>query len=263
MCRRLVIGVVAVLAAHPAAAQPQSDALSRSWTAIAGTATFSSRDVARFGPPADASPIAWEGIGETLAFRYERTRPARLHRYDVGFSTTGRFTYDSPVRSIAADASDSARWIDGRYEYRRRILGRKLSDRIDAGIGVQALGDILAISRHLAPSIESDEREGRVGVAGILAVRVHVSRRLAIEGVWANGLRLARISIRQSANADGSIAQWGGGWSTDTSVRADVPITPRASIVVDYLRTGEGTASHFHTYAAQTNRLAFGVRYGR
>jgi hypothetical protein len=46
-----------------------------------------------------------------------------------------------------------------------------------------------------------------------------------------NGFRLASIGRRHSGDADRSIAQWGGGWSTDTSVRADVPITPRASIV--------------------------------
>jgi len=208
--------------------------------------------------------MAWEGIGETLAFRYERARPSRLHRFDVGFSATGRFTYDSPLRSIAADANDSARWINVQYEYRRRILGRWLPDRVNAGIGVQARGGMLAISRHLVPSIENDEHEARVEGAGVVAARVRVSRHLTIESAWAPGfLRLARLWIRQSADADGSIAQRAIGWSADTTVRADLPITPRASIVVDYLRTSEETDSHFHSFTAQTNRLAFGVRYGR
>jgi hypothetical protein len=260
MRRIFGIGAIAFLAAQPLAAQTPTDALVGSLTATVGAATFSSRD----GTTTDASPMAWEGAGETLAFRYERSRPARLHRFDVGFSTTGRFTYESPLRSTAADASDSARWINGQYEYRLRILGRWLPDRINTGIGAQARGGFLAISRHLAPSIENDERELRVEGAAVLAARVRVYRHVTIEGAWAPGfIRLARISLQQSADADVSIVQRAIGWSAETSLRADVPITPRTSIVVDYLRTSDETDSHFHSFTAQTNRFACGVRYGR
>jgi len=260
MCRIFGIGLVAVLAAHSAAAQTPSDELSGNWSATVGTATFSSRD----GTTADASPIAWEGTGGTLAFRYELSRPARLHRFDVGFSTIGHFAYESPLRSTTADASDSARWINGQYEYRIRILGRWLPDRINTGIGAQARGGMLAISRHLAPSIESDEREAWIEGAPVLAARVRVFRQLTIEGAWAPGVvRLARIWLEQSAGTEESIAQRAIGWAAHTNVRADLPMTARASIVVDYLRTSEETDSHFHSFTAQTNRLAFGVRYGR
>jgi hypothetical protein len=150
--------------------------------------------------------------------------------------------------------------MSARYEYRRRILARTLPDRLDAGIGIQALGDLLAMSRHLPPSIESGEREGRVGFAGVAAARVRVSRRLTIEGAWINGLRLARLQTRHETDATESVNLWGGGWLTDTRARADLRVAPRASIAIEYARTGEGTAAHFHSYAAATDRVALARR---
>ena len=228
----------------------------------AGARSFSYRDVARSGPPVDASPIAWEGAGETVAARYERSRPARLHRYDIAFTSTGGFAYETPLRTEAADDRDSARWLAGRYEYRRRWFSKVLPDWIDAGIGAQAIGGTLSMTRHAEPALESHEHDVWIGGAGVLSARLQRWRRLAIEATWANGIRIAHTSISRPA-ADGAAEGVGPGWLTDTAVRADVALTARASIVVEYAWTGEGLLSTHHGYAFSTGGIVAGVRYGR
>jgi hypothetical protein len=83
-----LIAAAVVATGGPAAAQdpPALGASTSTWTAIAGVQHVSLRDVARSGPPVDASPVAREGSGPMLVAGYRRNRPDRLHR--VEFAVT-------------------------------------------------------------------------------------------------------------------------------------------------------------------------------
>jgi hypothetical protein len=194
--------------------------------------------------------------------RYERTRPARLHRFEATFASAGRFSYDGPLRSEPADAHDSARSFGGLYEYRRRWFSNVLPQWLDAGIGARGLLDSVSMSLHLPPSLESSERDDRFGGAVVLGARTGRWRRIALDVDWANGVRIAHVTRTHTAESSAATG-WGPGWLTDATVRADVALSPNASIIVEYLRSGNGVLSTHHGFAAQSNGIAAGVRYGR
>jgi hypothetical protein len=262
MPRTCGICLLALNIGRPAAAQSSTDPPSTAWSIAAGRVAFSMEDVARTGPPVDASPIAWEGSGGGLTARYERTRPARLHRYDLRFSSLGRFAYETPVRTETADSQDAAWWLGGRYDYRRRMLSRVLPSWIGAGIGARALADLISMTQHAPPSIEREERGFRFGGAGVLSARLQRWRRFVMEVEWANGLRLAQVSQRHSAGTSAETG-FGPGWLTETTLRAEAALTSHAALLVEYTRIGDGVLATHHGYAAQTSGLMAGVRYGR
>src|SRR4051812_29129821 len=82
----------------------------------------SSRDIARSGPPADASPVSWTGVGPSLVIAYERSTTSRTHRFNVDIASAASFEYAGPVRQIEASSNDGVLRIEGRYEYRRSLL---------------------------------------------------------------------------------------------------------------------------------------------
>ena len=232
------------------------------WSVVAGYQDFTYRDVARVGPPVDASPIGWRTSGPALALRRDRSHPARLHRWDVTLSLGEHASYVGPVGSVDGGSGDQLTRVGVRYEYRRYLFVDKLPKWFDAGLGAQAIGDVLSMSRHLPPSIEVGERDVRAGGALVAAARLRPWPRLAVEAAWANGAVLARIWQHHSAGAAASVSGWGGGWLTDLSVRGDLHIAGRSSLIVDYVRSGEGLLSTHHEYAAQSGRLSVGVRHG-
>lgn len=263
----LCVFALAALAASRASAQPPAASATPTapivdWSAAAGYQQFIYRDVARAGPPVDASPIAWRATGPTLTLRVDRSRPARLHRWDVAMSIGNRVSYASPLGVVDGGAGDRLIHVGGRYEYRRYLLANRLPEGVDVGLGLQGLGDVLSMSRHVPPSIEASERDVRGGGAWVAAVRLRRWPTFTVEATWVNGAVLARVWQRHSADAAASVSGWSGGWLTDTSMRADVRVARGTWLVVDYVRTGEGLFSTHHTYAMQSGRLSVGVRHG-
>ena len=53
------------------------------WTAGGGRESFSFRDVARGGPPADASPVEWTGSGPSLNRSFAARSGATSPRYSA------------------------------------------------------------------------------------------------------------------------------------------------------------------------------------
>src|SRR5215510_8992124 len=109
------------------------------WTAGGGRESFSLRDVARSGPPVDASPVSWTGSGPSLTALYERANPKRAHRVIVDVASEGSFDYEGPLRGTPAAGDDSAQRIEGRYEYRRYLFGEHLPRGVDVIGGVQGM----------------------------------------------------------------------------------------------------------------------------
>ena len=256
--RTLRVLAFAALAVPRANAQPPtaSGTLAAStvdWSAAAGYQEFTYRDVARAGPPVDASPVAWREIGPALTLRVDRSRPARLRRWDVAVSLGERASYVGPLGLVDGGSGDRLIRVGGRYEYRRYLLANRLP---------RGLGDVLSMSRHLPSSIEFGERDVRAGVTWVAAVRLRRWKRFTVEATWVNGAVFARVWQHHSADAAASVSGWGGGWVTDASVRADLRIARRASLVVDYVRTGEGLFTSHHSDATQSGRLSLGVRHG-
>src|SRR5512140_1780354 len=106
------------------------------WTVSGGAERFSYRDVSRSGPPADASPVEWEGSGPSFSVAHVSASPHR-HRFTIDFASAGDFAYAGPVRTVAAASNDSATQLEGRYEYRRFPLRDVLVSGLDASIGVE------------------------------------------------------------------------------------------------------------------------------
>ena len=56
-------------------------------------------------------------------------RPFRLHRFGIAFSAAGGFGYDTGIGTIPRPDDESARFLEGGYEYRRYFAARLASAR--------------------------------------------------------------------------------------------------------------------------------------
>jgi hypothetical protein len=232
------------------------------WTVGGGRESFSYRDVARSGPPADASPVEWTGSGPSLTALYERANAKRAHRVLVDVASAGSFEYEGPVRSIPAGSDDGALRIEGRYEYRRYLLGKHLPRDVDIIGGVQGMLRRLSMERegvggrHEAVATSS-------AINGVLGVRLQRWARWSAELAWVNGLALLRERDRYEVDSLADANRWGGAWLTDLSVAAMLRITSRVSVTGSWLQTGEGNDVSHHNYAFGRQRLVLGVTYAR
>jgi hypothetical protein len=232
------------------------------WSAAGGIETFTYRDVARSGPPVDASPVEWIGSGPSLAALYERANSRRAHRVLVDVAAAGSFEYAGPVRSVAAPGGDGALRVEGRYEYRRYLFGRRLPRGLDAIAGVQGMLRHLALTRTLAAA-RLDNTATSSAVAGVLGVRLQRWSRWAAELNWTNGAALVREHDRFDVDPLADVRLWGGAWLTDLSIAGAVRVASRAALTASFLRTGEGSAVSHHSYAFGRRRLLVGVTYAR
>jgi len=232
------------------------------WSASGGRETFAYRDIVRSGPPADASPIEWTGSGPSIVIAHERANARRAHRFTIDLAKAGSFSYDSPVREIAAPAADRATRLEGRYEYRRYILRDRLVRGFDAGIGLQGGGRRLSMARQMGTAtLRMSSTAG--SLAGVAAARFHRWARWSAEIDWTNGLTFLREHDRHSVDALSDVHLWGGGWLTDLAVSGTVRVSKRAALSASVLSTGEGIAVSHHTFAFARRRLAIGVTYDR
>ena len=233
------------------------------WNVEAGYESIWLRDVSRNTPRADASPVSWKGDGPAIAGHYDRANPKRLHRFAFSFSSAGDFVYDAIVRTIPRSPDDRVVSVGGRYEYRRYPFRDLWIDGLDVGIGVQGLGDHASFTRHLDPSIEIDRGETDLGVSGVAAARFHRWSKLDVEVAWANGMMLTRTSVRHSEDTQAAYEQWGGGWLTDLTLVATVPVSRSAGIQASYFHSAQGHYASHDTYASGRSRLLLGVTYAR
>jgi hypothetical protein len=268
--RSLTCLAVAWFAAVGAQAQTPTDALSKgaspsaiAWQVEAGYESFWLKDVARTSRPVDASPVSWTGSGPALTGRYDRADARRLHRLEVLFSSAGHFVYDAVIRTVPRSPDDSVARVGARYEYRRYLLRDLGIAGLDIGIGGRGTGDYLWVGRHVDPSIEVRESEAQFGVALVAALRFRRWRWLDLDLSWANGGFLTRIHEQYGTDPLASFRAWGGGWSTEVSAIASVPLIRRTRVVASYLHSGLGRYASHDSYAVGRDRVALGVRYGR
>jgi hypothetical protein len=239
-----------------------AQAVPSGWTMSAGPERFSFRDISRSGPPADASPVAWEGTGPSFAATYTREGLRRFHRINVDVAEASSFAYTGPLRSAAAAGSDHVLRIEGRYEYRRYFLDDLFTRGLDVGVGVQGIGRRLSFTRDTTVG-GREEADTTAAIACSLGARWHRSPRWSAEVAWVNGGALLRQHESQTGAGEFEHSEWGGGWLTDLALQGTVRLTAPWSLTVAYLRTGEGTATSHNSYAFDRRRLVAGVTYAR
>jgi hypothetical protein len=233
------------------------------WSAAAGYESYWLKDVARSTRPVDASPVSWEGHGPAIVGFYDRARPGRLHRVEFSYSSASHFVYNAVVRTFPRSPDDRVVRVGGRYEHRRYPFRDLWIDGLEVGIGAQGIGEHLSYTRHMDPSIEIRESETQMGVAVVAAARFRRWRWLDLEAAWANGGVVSRTSERHSVDSLATVEAWGGGWLTDLTVTAGVPVTTHASVLASYLHSGQGRYASHDTYASGRGRFLVGVKYGR
>ena len=262
---RLVLSLataVTVLPGTLANAQPPSGTLAM-WTASAGLEQVSLRDVARSGPPVDASPVARKGRGPLLTVEYRRVRHDRLHRFEFSATSAGDFVYVSFRGEAPLPGGDDANSIGGRYEY-RRYPWRDLGVRgLDAGVGVEAVADRLSMSRAFAPAITIVDTIVRGGAGVVAAARLRRWALLDVEAAWTNTALLATAAQSHSASANPSGRQLSPGWITDLDLAATVRVTDGIRAVAAYRGSGEGLFGTRPAWAVDRHRFAVGVAYAR
>jgi hypothetical protein len=258
--------------ALPAAAQAQSSAQTvsanpnppaASWHVAAGYGTVALRDIARSGPPVDASPVSWRGEGTTVLARYTRENLKRIHRYEFSAAFAGNFVYDSGVESIARPSDDRYGRVEGRYEYRRYFFRDVMFRGLDIGGGAQGIGSHSSVSRHVLESIESGASRGEMAGAGSVAARLRRWSRFGLEAAWINGIHAQRVTLHHSSSADAGRSQWGGGWLTDLAIGGYFAVSRHAALTVTYFRTGEGLMSSHLSLTSDRGSINFGVRYAK
>jgi hypothetical protein len=231
------------------------------WSVSAGRESFSYRDVPRAGPPADASPIEWTGVGPSLFVNYERANEKRAHRFTFDAASAGSFVYDGPVTRVDAPSSDSARRIEGRYEYRRYFFRDKFVRGLDIPLGVQGLSRHLSLERQL--TVTQSFTSNSAGFGGSIGARFHRWQRWSAEIAWVNGMALIWEHDSYSVDPASAIDLHGGGWLTDLSASGQVRLAQHAWVTVAWLTTGESNYVSHHDYVFARQRLTAGVTYGR
>jgi len=265
--RRLILAMLVGVGLVPGLARAQSSdpppappAREVTWRVTAGYDWFALHDVAQ---AIDASPMAWKGSGARLLLQHTRALPARFHRFEFHAAFPGGFEYASTVDATPAASSDFIREIEGRYEYRRYVFDDVGWDGLDLGIGVQAMGGYGVAERDAPEAIESREAATTAGTAITAAVRLRRWSRVRFEAAWINGIEVARISERHSADAAASRTRSGGGWLTDLLLSADVAMSRGVSIAVTYGRVGDARLSSHRGFTTDRSWLTFGVAYAK
>jgi hypothetical protein len=232
------------------------------WSVSAGPEHLSFRDISRSGPPADASPVAWEGAGPSLAGAYTREGTRRFHRVTVDLARTSSFDYAGPVSTAPAPGGDHALRFEGRYEYRRYFLDDLFTRGLDVGAGVQGIGRRLSLTRGTTTG-QHHRADTSAAIGGTIAARWHRSPRWAAEVAWVNGGALLHEGESQDGARPFERTQWGGAWLTDLSMRVSVRLANPWWLSVEYLRTGEGTALDHESFAFDRRRFVVGVTHAR
>jgi hypothetical protein len=229
----------------------------------AGAESFWLRDVARTGPPVDASPVSWEGQGPVVYVSHDRGSRARLHHFEVAFTATSGFELRSPVRTTPAPDEDGVSRWGGRYEYRRYRWRDLWTKGFDLGVGVEGSAERLSLERHFEPDIELRRTINQLGTAIVVAARWQRSERWSLRSMWANGVTLGRATVEYRGGADTTGRDWGGGWRTDFEVGGDFRIASQARVTAAWFTSGEGRFESHDALTFGRSRVTVGVTYAR
>jgi hypothetical protein len=256
--------------AVPASAQDAvgTSALSSStvtWRFAAGKGSLWIRDVAssKLGRRVDASPVSWEGHGVVFTAERDRGTIRRLHHLEASFEQSGGAVFRTPLADFPRPAGDRAIRMAGRYEYRRYPFVDLGLRGFDVGIGLQGGAEFASVTQHFDPSIEVRVREANLSTGLVAAARLRLRRRAQVEVVWVNGGALVRTTQRHSAAAEGTVHDWGVGYLTDLTARADVRVSNRMTLFMSYFETGRGRFVLLDASASGRRRWMVGVSHGR
>lgn len=233
------------------------------WTVASGYSTTSLRDIARTGPPVDASHIALAGDGFAVLLRHDRATRVRLHRFEVDFARSGSFSYDSPLGAIARPADGRLARLGGRYEYRRYLFRDLGFDGLDVGLGAQGALERVSLARELPSAISNDRATLQAGPGIVAAARLRRWRRFDVEAAWINSILFGRTTTRLEAGEASSASTYGGGWATDLRLTANVRVASGVWLVAAYGRSDGGVVSSHLGVTSSERQIIAGVRYGR
>jgi hypothetical protein len=233
------------------------------WSAAAGYASFAFRDIAITSRPMDGSPTTLEGGGPAVAGRYERSRRARRHRFDVTFARASGLEYVTSVDRVPVPAGDRATRIEGTYDYRAYPARDVAISGLDLGIGLQSALAWRRISRQYAPDIGHSRSEREAGIAAVAAARLGRWPRAELEVAWTTGLAIARSHQTHTGDSGVDVGYWGGGWRSDLAFEGRLPIARNTHLGCRYVLGRIWRASSHHTYSAGHGQLTLGVLYVR
>jgi hypothetical protein len=239
------------------------DATTSVWRLGAGYESAWIRDVARSGPPADASPVTREGHGPSLDVQRDWTSLRRLHRVHVTAGWAGSIVYSTPTQTIGRPPGEKGFLLEGGYEYRRYPFRDLGLDGFDLGVGIDGTALVRRVTFIFDPAIEARHRGTDLTASVVAAGRLRRWRAWQLEVAWANGITLGRTTDRHSAAAVSEMSEWGGGWLTGFLARADIRVSPTVNVFVTAVTSGRGRyESHATTMTGRTQFIA-GVAYAR
>lgn len=254
--------VLTAWAQSPTAVDAGPRHIEHSWGVSGGRDTLALRDIARTGTPVDASPVAWRGSGPAFLLQHRRVNGSHMLRFDLSGMQAGRFAYRTPVETVTRPASDSFRRLDARFEYRRYLFSDVLVRGLDIGAGLQGGAAQWWLSRHIDGDLKATESRSGLTTAIVAVVRFRRPSRFGVEIGWANGGHVGRSSERHSADA-ARYTRWGGGWLTDLVLAADVAVSRRASIGLQYVRADDGLMSSHRSFTSARRSMTVGVTYAK
>ena len=232
------------------------------WRIGVGYQSLYFRDVSRAGAPVDASPVTWTARGPAVEVQYDRSARPRLHRLQFRALWAGDAALLTATRNIAQDSENSAEF-GGAYEYRRypfRDLGMR---GLDVGVGVEGGAVVRTLRQRFDSGIETRDRGADFTVAVVAAGRLERWRAVQLEALWTNGMAIGHSTFTHSTAAQTQISNWGGGWLTDLSLRADIRLAGALTTFVSYFTTGRGFYQSHANSVTGRQQFTAGVTYGR
>jgi hypothetical protein len=78
-----------------------------------------------------------------------------------------------------------------------------------------------------------------------------------------NGGQISRSSERHSVDSAASRVRWGGGWLTELTLAAEVSLSRRVGVLVQYLRSDGGHLSSHRNFTRASRLVSVGISYAK